>query len=60
MKLILLRLFRLFTPIILLSAVPALSFAQAPGQVGWYNGDWRSGVPGHANWYSSGGDYSRV
>jgi hypothetical protein len=29
-------------------------------RIGWYNGDWRSGIPGRANWYSSGGDYSRV
>lgn len=27
---------------------------------GWYNGDWRSGVPGIANWFRSRADFSRI
>jgi hypothetical protein len=27
---------------------------------GWYNGDWRSGLPGQANWYFSRSEYSLV
>lgn len=54
----------LFWPLALtlfLNAVPPRSLAQEPAtRTGWYNGDWRSGLPGQANWYSSRVDYSRV
>src|SRR5215471_12726294 len=30
------------------------------GTVGWYGGDWQSGIPGVANRYTSAKDYSRV
>jgi hypothetical protein len=61
-------LFPLFLPlasIVCLAQQPAKQPAQQPAkqpaaQIGWYNGDWLSGIPGHANWYSSGSDYSRV
>lgn len=44
-----------------LIAAPTGSPAQGPvAQIGWYNGDWQSGLPGISNWYSSRGDYSRV
>jgi hypothetical protein len=32
----------------------------APGTVGWYNGNWQSGVRGLGNWMLSGSNYSRV
>jgi hypothetical protein len=28
--------------------------------VGWYNGDWQTGVPGLANWYLSDAEFARV
>lgn len=28
--------------------------------LGWYNGDWQSGIPGLANWYRANHEYSRV
>ena len=35
--------------------------AQAPqGTVGWYNGDWQSGIPSHPNWYMSADEFARV
>ncbi len=37
------------------------SFAQdSRVRTGWYNGDWQSGLPGLANWYSSSTEYTRV
>jgi hypothetical protein len=30
------------------------------GIVGWYNGDWQSGIPSPANWYNSAQSYSRI
>ena len=43
-----------------LALLLALS-AQEPGAaVGWYNGDWQSGIPGIANWYMSANDFARV
>ena len=45
----------------LLPGAPHGALAQEPvAQIGWYNGDWQSGLPGFANWYSSWEDYSRV
>ena len=29
-------------------------------QVGWYNGEWRSGIPGPGNWYANANSYIRV
>ena len=38
-----------------------VSVHEKPRQaVGWYNGDWQSGVPGLANWYLSKRHFSRV
>jgi hypothetical protein len=36
--------------------------AQQPsvGIIGWYNGEWQSGIPGLANWYEAPDNYSRV
>jgi len=35
--------------------------AQEPGSaIGWYNGDWQSGIPSPANWYMAPDDYARV
>jgi hypothetical protein len=35
--------------------------AQAPqGTIGWYNGDWQSGIPSHPNWHMSSDEYARV
>ena len=36
--------------------------AQQPeaGVIGWYNGEWQSGIPGLANWYLSPDKFSRV
>jgi hypothetical protein len=57
-------LWRLFWPLTLMlffDALPPGIRAQEPeARIGWYNGDWRSGLPGQANWYSSSGDFSRV
>jgi hypothetical protein len=45
----------------LLLAAAHGAFAQGPAaQIGWYNGDGQTGLPGFANWYSSWEDYSRV
>jgi hypothetical protein len=33
---------------------------QSGPTVGWYNGDWQSGIPGLANWYHSKQEYSSV
>ena len=61
MKFKLQRLFQPLTLLALLYAAPHGAFAQEPtAQIGWYNGDWHSGLPGLANWYSSRDDYSRV
>jgi hypothetical protein len=38
---------------------PAAQAGPAP-TVGWYNGDWQSGVPGLSNWYVSSTDFARV
>ena len=38
---------------------PASQTATVP-TVGWYNGDWQSGVPGLSNWYVSDSDFARV
>jgi len=57
-------LWRLFWPFVLalfLAAAPLGAQAQGAGaKIGWYNGDWRQGLPGQSNWYSSSYDYSRV
>jgi hypothetical protein len=35
--------------------------AQSPGAVvGWYNGEWRSGLPGQENWYVNASNFKRV
>lgn len=41
---------------------PAASNAQgtSSGVVGWYNGDWRSGIPDLDNWYVTAQQYARV
>jgi uncharacterized protein (TIGR03437 family) len=47
---------------LLLSLYPyTLSYAQgtAPVTVGWYNGDWITGIPGLANWYQSDQNFAR-
>src|SRR5258708_21827992 len=47
-------------------AVAALAVMAAGAQdgavpaVGWYNGDWQSGIPGLLNWYASKHEYARV
>lgn len=33
---------------------------QPTGKIGWYNGDWQSGVPGLSNWYVSETEFARV
>jgi len=56
-----LRFIRPLAAAVVLSAMPPGAAAQeAAPRIGWYNGDWRSGIPGRANWYSSSGDYARV
>jgi hypothetical protein len=40
------------------SVAAALRESAAP--VGWYNGDWQSGIPGLANWYLSDREFARV
>src|SRR5271165_5888177 len=35
--------------------------AQEPGAaIGWYNGDWQSGIPSHPNWYLAPDNFARV
>ena len=34
--------------------------AQPAAAIGWYNGDWQSGIPGQPNWYFSASQFSRV
>ncbi len=34
--------------------------AESGGAVGWYNGDWQSGIPGLSNWYLSEKESERV
>jgi hypothetical protein len=41
-------------------APPATRPAGPAPTVGWYNGDWQSGVPGLSNWYVSESDFARV
>ena len=43
-----------------LSLLLALSAQQAGAVVGWYNGEWRSGIPGPANWYANANSFIRV
>jgi hypothetical protein len=39
----------------------AAAFSQQPGSVvGWFNGEWQSGVPGLSNWYAAPDDFARV
>ena len=48
----------------LLILIPAFATAAAAQiaapVVGWYNGDWKSGIPGQPNWFFGGNGYSRV
>jgi hypothetical protein len=41
----------------LLFALPA---QQVGAVVGWYNGEWRSGIPGPPNWYANANSFIRV
>lgn len=34
--------------------------APATGEVGWYNGEWQSGIPGVPNWYDGSHTFSRA
>jgi len=43
-----------------LSLLLVLSAQQAGTEVGWYNGEWRSGVPGLPNWYATADRFARV
>jgi uncharacterized protein (TIGR03437 family) len=46
---------------LLLSPLAFLRAQGAPtGNVGWYNGDWQTGIPGWANYYVSDQDYART
>jgi uncharacterized protein (TIGR03437 family) len=53
---------RLFlTTLLLLSPRAFLRAQGAPtGNVGWYNGDWTTGIPGWANYYVSDQDFART
>jgi hypothetical protein len=31
-----------------------------PAAIGWYNGDWQSGIPGQANWFYGEFEFARV
>jgi hypothetical protein len=52
---------RLFlrSALLLASAVCAPA-ADSDAVLGWYNGDWQTGIPGLANWYRSGSQSLRV
>ena len=39
---------------------PAAAQEPAAPTVGWYNGDWQSGIPGLFNWYVSKKEFARV
>jgi hypothetical protein len=43
-----------------LAELPKPQEQSAGGVVGWYNGDWQSGIPGLANWYVSKDESARV
>jgi hypothetical protein len=36
------------------------AWAQSGTAIGWYNGDWKSGIPSHPNWYLSADEFARV
>jgi len=43
-----------------LQATPVEPEPPAASEMGWYNGDWQSGLRGLANWYVSGEHFARV
>ena len=46
---------------LVLASVVALHAQQTPaGNVGWYNGDCPSGIPGYSNWYTANQRFSRT
>ena len=49
-------------PFVLLAlAFLVAAFAQQAAEViGWYNGDWQSGIPGLSNSYNAPGDFARI
>ena len=48
-------------PLIVASMVVTVHAQDAAATaIGWYNGDWQSGIPGQANWYLSNLSFSRV
>jgi hypothetical protein len=46
-----------FAGIVLLLALPAQNTGSV---VGWYNGDWQSGIPGAPNWYLNADEFARI
>ena len=44
----------------LLSKMAANAADPPPTTLGWYGGDWQSGIPGMENWFRSGNEFSRV
>jgi hypothetical protein len=40
--------------------LPVVSAQQPSATVGWYNGEWQSGIPGLANWYFERRHFARV
>jgi hypothetical protein len=43
-----------------LSLVLAVSAQESGGVIGWFNGNWRSGIPGAWNWYVAPDNFARV
>jgi len=43
-----------------LALLLALSAQEPGGSIGWYNGDWQSGIPSPQNWYLTSDNYARV
>src|SRR5215471_11003047 len=41
-------------------AAVAAALQESTSAVGWYNGDWQSGIPGLSNWYLSEREFARV